>query len=188
VLYRDKGSDTGTTKFADFMRESGTRLHDMKNVPLSLKAYSDAAMHRIGTDRATCAFVITLSGFPLLWVSRKMTLVATSVFMAELNAAFGAAEEINFLRGLLSELRLFNGGPIELLCDNIAAIDFADREATSEKGRHMPLKYQLLRKLSHAGIIRMSYVQSISNPADLLTKPLNHPRVLLLRDRMGVQS
>jgi hypothetical protein len=153
-----------------------------------LHCYADASHKRIGVDKATCSYVITLFGTPIDWCSYRMPTVATSVFAAELDALFNGAQEINFTRNLLRELSISPGPATPTLTDNTTVISFATHEGLTDKGRLIDHKYHRIRELVADGTISVSYIPSIENPADLLTKPVNRTRVILLRDRMHVQS
>jgi hypothetical protein len=161
-------------------------LKVIKNTSLSLIAYSDASLRRVGHEKATLASIILFCGTPICWFTRKMTTIATSVFHAELQAALDASQEIMFIRNLLSEISLSPGPPTPLYVDNTTTIDYATREGMSDKGRLLDHKFLRVRELVSEGHIRLIYVSSVENMADALSKPLNRPRLVLLRDRMFV--
>jgi signal recognition particle receptor subunit beta len=80
------------------------------------------------------------------------------------------------------------GGPTTLFVDNLATIDFTTRERMSDKGYKLDHKYLKIRELVADNKLRLTYVSSMENIADALSKPLNRPRFLLLTDRMSISS
>jgi hypothetical protein len=117
-----------------------------------------------------------------------MSTIATSVFHAELDACFLACQELNFCRNLLNELSLFPGLPTPIYCDNTTVIDFATRDALTDRSRLLDHKYHLVRSLVKDNVVVPSYVPTAENGADLLTKPLNRPQLVLLRQRIGLTT
>jgi hypothetical protein len=110
---------------------------------------------------------------PISWRSALQTVVAQSTCEAEYIAVASVCQEILFARQLLADLGLPQSLPTPVFCDNQSAIRNVTRGCTSRKTRHIALKYHLSRDLAAKGIIRMVYVPTADNCADILTKPVS---------------
>lgn len=109
---------------------------------------------------------------PISWRSALQSVVAQSTCEAEYIAVASVSQEILFLRQLLTDLGRPPTCATIVLCDNQCAIQNVTRGCTSRKTRHIALKYHLSRDLAAKHIIRMVYVPTADNCADILTKPV----------------
>ena len=87
-------------------------------------------------------------------------------------AASLAAAEIIFLRGLLREMGVDLTEPTTLFVDNQGAEALAKDRRSCQRSRHIERRYLKVREWVHHGEIRVVYVSTDQNPADLLTKSL----------------
>ena len=78
----------------------------------------------IDDRRSTTGYVFTLSGGPVCWRSTLQSLVAMSTTEAEYIGVAEAAKEALWLKGLIKELGLNQGG-VQLQCDSQSAIYLA---------------------------------------------------------------
>ena len=76
-----------------------------------------------------------------------------------------------YLRNLLHGIVEING-PIELYVDNQAAKAFAENEGCNQRTKHVDIRYHFVRDYVDNGDFVIHYIESASNCADLLTKPL----------------
>ena len=79
----------------------------------------------INDRRSTTGYVFTLSGGTICWRSTLQSLVAMSATKAEYMAEAEVAKEALWLKGLVKELGLNQGG-VQLHCDNQSAIYMAN--------------------------------------------------------------
>ena len=84
-----------------------------------------------------------------------------------------AAAEISYFRGLLYELG-HELEPTVLYVDNQGAVDLSRDMKSCQRSRHIERRYLKVRELVAQGEITVKFVSTVSNPADLLTKPLEH--------------
>jgi len=93
-----------------------------------LRGYSDTDWGGDSDEsRLTSGYVFTLSGGVISWCSKKQGCIALSTTEGEYIACSIATQEAIWLRSFLQDLNLTPNvdDPIELLCDNTAAIQFA---------------------------------------------------------------
>ena len=62
--------------------------------------------------------------------------------------------------------------PTTLYCDNTAAISIVRNPQASKRTRHVQLRFQTLREAVENKQVKIEYVSSDLNTADVLTKPL----------------
>lgn len=91
---------------------------------------------------------------------------------AEYVALSNAAKEASWLRMFIKELELQQWfcTPYELFCDNRAAIDFARNRIERSKTKHFDIVFHNVRERIDDGTLKLSYVPSTLNIADVLTK------------------
>ncbi|CAI7883218.1 unnamed protein product [Closterium sp. NIES-53] len=121
---------------------------------------------------------------------------------AEIYIGAMAAQELRWLTYLLTDLGEQPRSPPVLYVDNKAMIALCQEHRLEHRTKHIALRYFLARELQQRGELRLSYVATRANTADVFTKalpPSDHPRFvtvlgllavlfltgLLLRSRMG---
>lgn len=97
-----------------------------------------------------------------------------------------ATRDIVYLKKLLSELRIIEGDPTPLLCDNQSSIRLVHNLVLHEKTKHIETYYHFVREKSAEGQIEVSYVPKSIQQADIFTKPLTTYRHACLREEAGL--
>jgi hypothetical protein len=146
--------------------------------PIQINAFVDAdhAGNRI-TRRSHTGFLIYANSAPIIWFSKAQTTVETSTFGSEFIAMKIAVE---LLEALHYKLRMF-GIPIDgasnVFCDNKSVVTNSTVPESMLKKKHNAIAYHRMRESVASGAMRIAYVQSKSNNANLLTKPLPGPEL-----------
>ena len=87
-------------------------------------------------------------------------------------ALFEGSKDIVWLRNLLCEFGMCQGHiPTLMYSDNQGSIAWAT-ENSLRKVKHIDLRYHFTNMLISSGQIRVKYIESASNLADMLTKSL----------------
>jgi len=68
-------------------------------------------------------------------------------------------------------------GPVNTFCDNASVVTNATDPASTLKKKHNSIAYHKIREAVAAGTIRIAWVNSNKNLADMLTKPLSGPKL-----------
>ena len=145
-----------------------------------IEGYSDSSYADCSkTRRSTAGYVFKFNGGSISWKSQLQRTVALSTAEAEYMSLATAAQEGVFIKQLIQELHLEseNSSKILLYTDNIAAKYIADCStgATTNRSKHIAIKFHYLRQLVSDGAVVINYVPTGDQPADIFTKPLSGP-------------
>jgi hypothetical protein len=136
------------------------------------------------TRRSVTAYLFQLAGGAISWSSKLQSTVALSSTEAELMSACAAAQEAIFLRRLLTYLGIKMVGPTTIYEDNQGAIAMSQNPINHRKAKHIEIRYHFVRERVESQEIKLVYVPTGNQLADLLTKPLPRDRVVRLRGRV----
>lgn len=125
--------------------------------------------------RSTTGHISYLLDSPINWSSRRQDTVALSSMEAEYVAASEAARDMIWIRFLLAEIGLPQG-PTVLHVDNQSAIKLAHNPFNHSRSKHYELKHHFIREKVEEGVIRLEYIRSAEQRADVLTKALAGPK------------
>ena len=82
-------------------------------------------------------------------------------------------KEIVFISQLLHHLRIDVESPVKVHVDNIGAIFLAENQITSDRTKHVDICYHFIRQYIQEGTVKLEFVKSRENDADLFTKNVN---------------
>jgi hypothetical protein len=155
--------------------------------PSPVIGYSDADYAGcLDTRRSTTGSIFMLNGGPVAWCSRRQPCVATSTTEAEYIAASETSKEAVWIRRILPDLQQHSSDPITIRCDNQSAIQLTKNPDQRQKTKHIAIRYHYIREQQEQGEIDVKYVESKSQLADILTKPLPGSRFAHLRLTIGI--
>nr|GFB96419.1 retrotransposon protein, putative, Ty1-copia subclass [Tanacetum cinerariifolium] len=106
---------------------------------LQVKCYCFAGFETDRDDtKSQTGYVFTLNGGAVVWKSSKQSTTAQHAAEAEYIAAAEAAKEAVWIRKIVDELGVVpsNNYPIEMNCDNIAAISMVKEPGIMKGARH----------------------------------------------------
>jgi hypothetical protein len=159
------------------------------NNSLKLEVFADA---NYGGDdtvqaRSTSGFIIYFGGGPISWGSRLQKVIAQSSAEAELISAFNASTLAVYHRSFLEELGLAQSDSTIIWEDNEATIQMSKNPVNHQRCRHISLKYFYIRDLVESGIIKLEYIKTIHQIADIFTKATKREDFLRLRQHLVQQ-
>ena len=133
------------------------------------------------TRRSVTAYVFKLGGAVISWASRLQPTVALSSAESEYMAASAAAQEAIHLRSLLRSLRFEQGEPTVIWDDNQGCIAMTKNPTQHKRTKHIDIRYHFVRDAAARGDIKLRYIATEDQVADLLTKSVPKGTVLRLR-------
>ena len=140
------------------------------------------------SGKSTGGYLVMMNGGPVSWKSKLQTTVALSTTEAEYVAAVEGGKEIKWMRNLLYELGYSVSGSSPLMLDNQSAIAVSKNPEHHGRMKHLDLAHYWLRDEVETGTIRVEYVPTQDQLADILTKALPRPAVLHLRKQIGLRG
>ena len=148
-------------------------IHDGK-MAKGLAAYTDSdwASDPI-TRRSVTGYFLKLAGGPITWQSRAQTTVAHSSTEAEYMAMSDCSCQVSWIRNIFTELGICLG-PVPVYGDNQGSIFIGSNPVQEICTKHIDLKYHHIRECIAKGKIKVFFIPSEDNTADILTKNLGH--------------
>ena len=151
-------------------------------VQLEVCAFADADWANNKGDRKSISgWVAKINGDPVSWSSKKQRVVALSTCEAELYAEAAAIQEVLWLRGMLAELGLHVATGSTVYGDNQSTIAVSKNGVKGERTKHVDVKYHFITETIESGRVKLQWVQSSEQQADIFTKALPLPAFLKLR-------
>ncbi|CAI7768317.1 unnamed protein product [Closterium sp. NIES-54] len=139
--------------------------------PVVLTGHADAswADDQV-TQRSSQGYTFSLGSGSVLWRSTRSSSVLSSSCEAEIYAGAMAAQELCWLTYLLTDLGEQPRSPPVLYVDNKAVLALCREHRLEHRTKHIALRYFLARELQQRGQLRLAYVASEANTADIFTK------------------
>ncbi|CAI7903148.1 unnamed protein product, partial [Closterium sp. NIES-54] len=128
--------------------------------------------HMAAAKRGLRYLCSTLGSASVSWRSTRSSSVLGSSCEAEIYAGAMAAQELRWLTYLLIDLGEPLCSPPVLYVDNKAMLALCREHRLEHRTKHIALRYFLARELQQRGQLRLAYVASEANTADIFTKAL----------------
>ena len=147
-----------------------------------IELFTDSDWAGCQDDRkSTSGFMIKWGNSTVSWSSRKQESVSLSLSLSTMEAEYIAlaegVKEAIFIQQIVCDMG-FGKKCLLVHCDNQAAVETVKKPSQHSKAKHIDIRYHFVRDLYEKGLIRVSYINTRMNPADLFTKPL-------VRDAIG---
>ncbi|CAI7774120.1 unnamed protein product [Closterium sp. NIES-54] len=141
--------------------------------PVVLTGHADASwVDDLATQRSSQGYTFSLGSGSVSWRSTRSSSVLSSSCEAEIYAGAMAAQELRWLTYLLTDLGEPPRSPPVLYVDNKAMLALCREHRLEQRRKHIALRYFLARELQQRGQLRLAYVASQANTADIFTKAL----------------
>jgi hypothetical protein len=149
---------------------------------LEVCAFADADWANDKADRKSITgWVAKVNGDPISWASKKQRTVAQSTCEAELYAEAAAMQEVLWLRGLLAELGLHTQTGSPVYGDNQSTLAISANGIKGERTKHVDVKYHFITETVERGDVKLRWIPTAEQQADIFTKPLAAPAFERLR-------
>ncbi|CAI7804398.1 unnamed protein product [Closterium sp. NIES-54] len=148
--------------------------------PVFLTGHTDASwVDDLATQRSSQGYSFSLGSGSVSWRSTRSSSVLSSSCEDEIYTKAMAALELRWLTYLLTDLADRPRSSPVLYVDNKAMIAMCQEEKLEHRTKHIILRYFLARELQQRGQLRLAYMATRANTADIFTKalpPCDHQR------------
>jgi Reverse transcriptase (RNA-dependent DNA polymerase) len=154
-----------------------------------LEGFSDSDWAgSIEDRRSTSGHVFKLSNAAVSWSSKKQASVVLSSSEAEYTAMSTASCQAVWLRRILTDCQIKQEGPTTIYCDNQSAIAMAHNPVYHARTKHIDIKVHFIRDLVAKSKVKLEYISTDLQVADILTKSLARAKFEQLRNLLGLVS
>jgi hypothetical protein len=148
----------------------GGKLPDPK---LNLHAYADAAFaDNILTRHSTGGYVIFYGGGPVLWKSRKQSIVTLSSTEAEFINLTPTGLAVKWIKQILKEAECPQDQPSIIFTDSANAQKVVLNPLNSARTRNIDVRYKWIIQEVEQKVFNLEHIAGTEMVADGLTKPL----------------
>jgi hypothetical protein len=140
----------------------------------------------IDTRKSTTYALFFLDKSLVSWQSLKQRVVALSSCEAEYIAATTAATQAIWMARLLGELLGRESEVVKLNVDNKSALTLARNSVFHERSKHINLRYHFIQNCLTEETVSTTYINTVDQLADILTKALGRVKFQELRVRIGM--
>jgi hypothetical protein len=141
--------------------------------------WSSELAHDPISVKSRTGYVITFTNCPIVWSSKLQTEIALSTTEAEYIAMSQSARDLIPMRDLLHEFasatKLIFGDTVThstIFEDNRGCVDLANAPKLRPRTKHIGLKYHHFRSHVSSGAIKIQWIATQHQLADIFTKPL----------------
>jgi len=171
----------GTSNQTLTYRRSDGRMH----------IYSDASLATDPDDRRSYTGIATFLGTNLVdWIATKQKCVSVSTMEAEYRALGQATKEALWIRSLLREIghHGLQEEPTTIYTDSLSALAHATSRIENSRSKYIDITCHFVREHVDNGDVKMQYVVTKYNLADIFTKPQPGPRHRLLMRKICLSA
>ncbi|SOV01775.1 uncharacterized protein UDID_18210 [Ustilago sp. UG-2017a] len=154
-----------------------------------LMVHSDAnwASNATAQHKSSSGSVVFVCGNLVAWKSALQRCTALSVVEAEFVAVTEAAREVLFFKHLFKAVR-FDVGTPTIFSDNTGTIQVSKDPVQHWKLKHIDSKYHFIRDNVQDGKVRIKYINTTDNLADLFTKPVGKTTLQRAQQGLGLRT
>lgn len=116
--------------------------------------------------------IIMLNGNIIDWCSRKQNAISGSSTESEYIAMSDGLKDALSIKNLLSEMKIPIGF-INVVGDNCSALTLAAHNTQHKRTKHIDIRFHFIRNLVDNKQVKLNYINTTTNLADLLTKFLD---------------
>jgi hypothetical protein len=148
-----------------------------------IECFVDASLGTSDVEgKSTTGLVLRLFGDPILWRTKRQTHVSLSTAEAEYIAMSFGAKELVCIREMCKRLIKLNKIPV-MYEDNTAAINIAKSEDSQSLKHIVNLCYHYIRLEVAKKNLKIEWINTEEQLADMFTKPLGVTKFEMFRDK-----
>lgn len=73
-------------------------------------------------------------------------------------------------------------------CDNQSCVKLSENPIFHDRSKHIEIRYHFIRDMVQKGAVRLQYISTDEQIANILTKPLSRVKFVYFRDKLGVME
>nr|GEZ64043.1 retrovirus-related Pol polyprotein from transposon TNT 1-94 [Tanacetum cinerariifolium] len=186
MVEKSKLDEDKEGKAIDLSHYRGSAYRKDSSVALTAFADADHAGCQ-DTRRSTSGSVQFLGERLISWSSKRQKSAAISSTEAEYIALSGCCAQILWMRSQLSDYGLaFN--KIPMYYENKSAIALCCNNVHHSQSKHIDIRYHFIKKQVENGVIKLYFVNTEYQLADLFTKALGRDIIEFLTNKLGMRS
>ena len=137
--------------------------------------------------KSTTGYIFILfEGCTICWNTKRQLSVAASSTEAEYMALFEGVKEALWLKSLANSMKINVIDPITIYEDNNGCISIANNPTNHRKTKHIDVKYHFSREQIEKNVIKLEYVPTGVQLADVFTKFLPAVKFVELQERLNL--
>ena len=149
-----------------------------------LCTFSDASFARDTDLRSVSGYVTLYKNGAISWGSKGIKVVCLSTTEAETVAATIAAQDVSYIRALMTDIGLPPSGPSPLLIDSSGTYGYTRHQGAKQRTKYFSLWVTFVRQAYRDDSISLHLITTQTEVADALTKPLARGELIRFRDIM----
>ena len=148
--------------------------------PLNLFGYCDSDWAGSEDRKSLSGYCYRLckNGPLISWKTKKQNVVSLSSCEAEYTALTFVMQEGKFLSQLLADFYGREKTIFHLFVDNQGAINLGNNPVYHQRSKHIDVKYHFVRHEIREKNVKLVYVPTNDNVADMFTKPVSRPKMI----------
>ncbi|GJX55168.1 hypothetical protein Tco_0285065 [Tanacetum coccineum] len=119
--------------------------------------------------------------------TRRNTSGSAQFLEVEYIALSGCCAQILWIRSQLTDYG-FHFNKIPLYCDNKSVISLCYNNVQHSRAKHIDVRYHFIKEQVENGIVKLYFVRTEYQLADIFTKPLPRERFNFLIEKLGMRS
>ena len=140
----------------------------------------------LGDRKRTSGQAFFLGKRLVSWTSKKQNCTSQSTTKLEYVLVLVNCSNIVWLKQLLEGMKVETKEPVVMFCDNTNAINILKNLVMHSKTKHIAIRYHFVRELVQDKEIKLEYVHTKEQNADIFTKTLPKDAFKYLRGKLGV--
>lgn len=165
------------------LKMSSTSVNDNRLVTTTDADWAEDRVDR----KSNSGYVVQLNGGTISWCCRKQNIVTQSSAEAEFVAMTEAVKEAMWIKEASSELCEQGDQPLLVFTDSQSAMAMTDNQNFSNRTKHVDIKYHFVKDMVKKNELKLCYVPTDVNVADIMTKPLGETKTEQLRRLVGLE-
>ena len=134
------------------------------------------------------SFVFHYGQGAVFWSSKKQVIIMLSSTEAEYVAKTHASKEGIWLKTFVKEITRIGVGPLTIKADNQGAIALVKDSKFHAQTKHIDLQYHFVHEAVEDGKMKMDYIPSSENIANIFTKALPKPKFVEFVGALGLAT